>query len=100
MGIDEIKQYLKDSKAAPEDYIDYICDEMAEHRYIVEDFCAWIKTQNFDFEPHANIEGWTAKKIHEEFPSLSIPSVFTTLLELRTDPDQAKRNIETGFAIR
>ncbi|MBP5656076.1 hypothetical protein J6X15_00625 [Candidatus Saccharibacteria bacterium] len=100
MGIEDIKKYLLESDAASEDFVNYICREMAEYQDVVDDFCAWIKDGNFDFEPHANIEGWTARKLHEEFPDLPIPTIFTTLLGLYTDPKETKRAIETGFAIR
>ena len=99
MNTEIIKDYLQKNSSMSPQFIEYVCQNMAHHNDVVEDFCAWIRAGNFDFEPKTEVEGWTAKKLHEKFPSLSVADIFISLSNLYDNPESEKRIIESGFAI-
>ena len=100
MSIDDIRNYLLDDGSMSTDFVEYVCQNMAQHSDVVEDFCAWLKSGNFDFEAKTEVEGWTAKKLYEKFPFLSAADIFIALSNLYDDPEGEKILIESEFAIR
>ena len=100
MNIEIIKDYLQKNSSMSPQFIEYACQKMAHHQDVVADFCAWIRTGDFDFEPKAEVEGWTAKMLHEKFPFLSAADIFFSLSNLYDDPDGEKSLISAGYAIR
>ena len=70
----------------------------ARNKDIEEEFEFWIT--NNKFLDNINIEGYTASNVAAISPYLKGEGSFLLLIELRDNPDKAKRRIEKGFQIK
>ena len=87
---DVLKRYYEKSTAIPQ----LVKDKMQKFQNnpdICEEFEKWIETKQYMDKGGVIVEGYTAKQIAE------ISSAFLTLIELRENPEKAKRRITSGF---
>ena len=95
---EEIIRYLIDEEHASPQSAKYEADIYAEYDDIAKEFVYWIRNRNYDYSPAVEIEGWTARRIHEENPKISASVVFMTLYWLHEDPDYTIQKLERNFA--
>lgn len=68
-----------------------------KHPDIMQEFEQWILNKQYKTEGAVSILGYTAKKLSEISPYLKGEGAFILLMELRDDPEKAKRRISSGF---
>lgn len=95
--MDEIRDYLKNELNLKEDQVDRYAKNISKYDDIFNEFCAWLKQRNFDFENPVKVEGYTAKRISELAPFMSGVGVYNFLISFREDPERAKFYISEGF---
>ena len=95
---EEIVKYLTEERNLGQEYAEYNADMLAEYDDIAKEFIAWTKSHNYDQPSAVEINGWTAKRIHEENPKIDAVTVYMTLYWLRVDPDYVKNDLEFHFA--
>lgn len=66
---------------------------------IKEEFEYWIKTKTYKEESCVEIEGYTAEGISKLSKYMVGEGSFILLIELRENPERAKRRIKEGFMI-
>lgn len=97
---EEIVKCLTDELKYSAGDAEYYAKQLAEYDDIANEFLTWRKNQNYDYSPALEIDGWTAKKIHERNRNIDAATVFMTMYWLRVDPDYVKSELETGFAVK
>ncbi len=68
-----------------------------KHPDIMQEFEQWILNKQYKTEGAVSVLGYTAKKLSEISPYLKGEGAFILLMELRDDPEKAKRRISSGF---
>ena len=68
-----------------------------KHPDIMQEFEQWILNKQYKNEGAVSVLGYTAKKLSEISPYLKGEGAFILLMELRDDPEKAKRRISSGF---
>lgn len=63
---------------------------------IKAEFEYWIETKQYATDG-VSVEGYTARSISELSPYLNGEGAFALLIELRDDPNKAKKRIAAGF---
>ena len=93
---DVLKRYYEKSTAIPQ----LVKDKMQKFQNnpdICEEFEKWIETKQYMDKGGVIVEGYTAKQIAEISEYARGESAFLTLIELRENPEKAKRRITRGF---
>ena len=94
---EEIIKYLTEDQKHDQEYAEYCADMLAKYDDIAREFLAWTKNHDYDQASTVEIDGWTAKRIHEENPKVDDMSVFITMYWLREDPDYVKDDLALHF---
>ena len=69
----------------------------SRHSDIAEEFEQWITNRTYKAQGAVTIEGYTAKKLSELSEYLDGDGAFLLLIELREQPDKARKRITNGF---
>ena len=67
------------------------------HKDIATEFEKWIKTNEYVNDNAVCVEGYTAKALAEKSKYLNGEGAFVMLIELRENPEKARKLIEAGF---
>lgn len=73
-------------------------DKVMKYDDIAKEFVRWLETR--EYEDGIEIEGYTAKKIHEIALHLDGIGVYNFLVALRDDLVGARKIIDEGFVIK
>lgn len=91
-----IKYFREDLKAT--DVVAKVCfKDLIKYDDILNEFTKCLIKKTYDFTDSIEINGYTAKKIHELNPSFSVSGVYTFLQFLRDDKEKAEDIIKKGF---
>ena len=78
-----------------------ICvDLFDKHPDIKKEFEYWIEERNYISKKCVEVEGYTAESIAKEFPVLDGEGAFNLLVQLRENPEKAKKQISRGFRVK
>lgn len=86
------EQGLKDPKLKAQ-----LIRKVTKYPDIKEKFLAWMESRAFD--DILKIEEWTASDIHKLAPFLTGIGVYNFLVDLRDNPDDARKCITDGFPV-
>lgn len=75
-------------------------DKLERNPDIQKEFEDWIKNKEYAQDNCVTIEGYTAKDVAALSELLDGEGAFMLLLELRENPEKAKRRINEGFKIK
>ena len=67
---------------------------------IKNEFYYWIENKNFECDDPINVNGYTAKDIHEMAPQLDGAGVYNFMVTLRDKPEKAREIIDNGFSTK
>ena len=67
---------------------------------IAEEFEYWIENKKYKTDSCIEVEGYTAESISKLSKYLVGESSFMVLIELREEPEKAKKRIEKGFKVK
>lgn len=95
----EIEEYLTKDPDSSLVVREMLLAKVTKYDDIAEGFAAWIKTQDYS-AAKVEVGEYTAEKIHELAPQLEGIGVFNFLVTLRDNPEEAKKNIESGFIVK
>lgn len=71
-----------------------------KHPDIMQEFEQWILNKQYKTEGAVSVLGYTAKNLSEISPYLKGEGAFILLMELRDDPEKARRRITSGFKMK
>lgn len=91
-----LKKYYEHSVAIPQLVNDKL-QKFQNHPDICEEFENWIETKQYKNKGCVIVEGYSAKQIAEISEYAGGESAYLTLIELRENPEKAKRRIAGGF---
>ena len=74
-------------------------DTFDRHQDVRSEFEHWIRTGNYETSG-ISVEGYNAKSLSERYRYLKGEGAFLLLIELRENPEKARRRIEKGFKKR
>lgn len=94
--LDSIKKYLSEECHEPSMRVASTLQDLSAEDDIAAEYIKWIEARNYDYDGQVEIEGFTAKSLHERRPDLPPNDIFYLLIRLRHFPDQAKKIIELG----
>lgn len=91
-----IKEYYEKAHTMPF-LIEQKMMRFANHPDIRDEFEYWILKKKYKTIEAVDVLGYTAKKLSEISPYLNGEGAFILLMELRDNPDKAKKRIAHGF---
>lgn len=68
-----------------------------QHPDIKSEFEDWISTKQYKDKGAVIVDGYTAKSLSDLSPYLKGEGAYMLLMELRDDPERAKKRIKSGF---
>ena len=92
-----IEEYYKDAGILPL-LLKKKMAAFAKHPDIAAEFEYWISYQKY--LDGVSVEGYTAKNIAALSPYMNGEGAFQLLIELRENPDKAKKRINVGFKLK
>lgn len=95
--MDQVMQYCLEELKMPKPIATMIINTLSEQPDIFEEFKKWLETRSYDMDDAISVEGYTAKAISEIAPFFDGIGVYGFLVELREDPEHAKKKIKQGF---
>lgn len=99
-NVDQIEKYLK-YRGVSDNFIKDDIKKYYRNPDIANEFEYWIRTGDYVENNPVIVEGYTAKRLHEEYgDKLKNEQVFEWLLYLRTKPDDALDLMKRGFPIK
>ena len=75
-------------------------DKLTKNQDILKEFEYWITNREYVIENPVEIEGYTADSLSKLSRFIDGESVFMLLVELRENPEKAKKTINRGFKIK
>ena len=74
-----------------------IFKKLSKYDYILNEFTKFLIKKTYDLTDAIEINGYTAKKIHELNPNFPPTGVYTFMELLRTNPEKAQKMIKENF---
>ena len=71
--------------------------DLSRYDDILNEFTKYLNQRTYDLKDAIEINGYTAKKIHELNPQFNPSGVYTFMELLRSDPTKAEEIIKSGF---
>lgn len=93
----EIRKYLVWEKRRQPQVADLLEKKVSKYDDIKAEFLHWLETRQYDVQSPVTVEGYSAAQIYEMAPGLDGIGVYNFLVDLRDDPEMAKRAIADGF---
>ena len=91
-----IKYFKEDAKV--NDYVAKVLfKDLSKYDDILNEFTKYLTQKTYDLENAIEINGYTAKKLHELNPTFNPSGVYTFIELLRTNPERAEEIIKGGF---
>lgn len=95
--VETIIKYFKDDAKVNDEVAKILFKDLSKYDDILNEFTKYLNQKTYDLENAIEINGYTAKKIHELNPSFEPTGVYTFMELLRTDPKMAEEIIKGGF---
>ena len=92
-----IREYYEEAGVQPFLFEEKI-QKLNNNSDILQEFEDWI--QNHKYVDGIKVEGYSASEIASLSPYLEGEGTFMLLIELRENPEKAKKRIENGFKIK
>lgn len=93
---DIIRQFYEKNNL-PKPIVEQKVAAFRRHSDIAEEFEQWITDRTYKAQDAVTIEGYTAKKLSELSEYLNGDGAFVLLIELREQPEKARKRITNGF---
>lgn len=94
-----IGNFYKENKL-PEVLLKQKLNKFERNKDIADEFENWILSKKFKDEDAVTVEGYTAKSLSELSKYLDGDGAFMLLIELREEPEKAKKRIDRGFKMK
>lgn len=91
-----IREYYKKAHTLPT-LIEQKMLVFEKHPDIMKKFEQWLRNREYKVDGAVSVFGYTAKTISELSPYLRGEGAIVLLMELRDNPEKAKKRISTGF---
>lgn len=95
--VETIIKYFKEDAKVNDEVAKILFKDLSKYDDILNEFTKYLNQKTYDLENAIEINGYTAKKIHELNPSFEPTGVYTFMELLRTDPKKAEEIIKGGF---
>ena len=95
--VETIIKYFKEDAKVNDEVAKILFKDLSKYDDILNEFTKYLNQKTYDLENAIEINGYTAKKIHELNPSFEPTGVYTFMELLRTDPKRAEEIIKGGF---
>lgn len=95
--VQTIIKYFKEDAKMNDFVAKTLFKDLSKYDDILNEFTKYLNQKTYDLENAIEINGYTAKKIHELNPSFDPTGVYTFMELLRTDPKRAEEIIKGGF---
>lgn len=95
--VETIIEYFKEDAKVNDEVAKILFKDLSKYDDILNEFTKYLNQKTYDLENAIEINGYTAKKIHELNPSFEPTGVYTFMELLRTDPKRAEEIIKGGF---
>ena len=96
-----IIKYFKEELKIDSDTVAILhVQKLMKYDDILNEFCKSLVQKKYNFDNALEINGYSAKKIHQLNGNLNNCGVYTFMVTLRDNYDDAKRIIEEGFKIK
>ena len=93
---DIIRQFYEKNNL-PKPIVEQKIAAFSRHSDIAEEFEQWITNKTYKAQDAVTIDGYTAKKLSELSEYLDGDGAFVLLIELREQPEKARKRITNGF---
>ena len=94
-----IEEYYAQAKAIPV-IIEQKMNKLQQHADVLLEFEYWIKNSKYKTVDCVMVNGYTAQKLAELSEFVDGEAAFMLLIELRENPERAKRRISDGFRLK
>ena len=94
---DTIINYFKNELKENDAVAKIIYKDLTKYNDIFNEFTKYLVQKSYDIPEAINVEGYTAKQIHELNPNFTATGVYTFLKYLKDKPEEAKAVIKKGF---
>lgn len=95
--VETIIKYFKEDAKVNDEVAKILFKDLSKYDDILNEFTKYLNQKTYDLENAVEINGYTAKKIHELNPSFEPTGVYTFMELLRTDPKRAEEIIKGSF---
>ncbi len=95
--VETIIKYFKEDAKVNDEVAKILFKDLSKYDDILNEFTKYLNQKTYDLENAIEINGYTAKKIHELNPSFEPTGVYTFMELLRTDPKRVEEIIKGGF---
>lgn len=95
--VETIIKYFKEDAKVNDEVAKILFKDLSKYDDILNEFIKYLNQKTYDLENAIEINGYTAKKIHELNPSFEPTGVYSFMELLRTDPKRAEEIIKGGF---
>lgn len=95
--VETIMKYFKEDAKVNDEDAKILFKDLSKYDDILNEFTKYLNQKTYDLENAIEINGYTAKKIHELNPTFEPTGVYTLMELLRTDPEKAEEIIKGGF---
>ena len=95
--VEVIIKYFKEDAKVSDEVAKILFKDLSKYDDILNEFTKYLSQKTYDLENAIEINGYTAKKIHELNPALKPTGVYSFLGLLRTNPERAEEIIKSGF---
>ena len=92
--------YLIHEKHCSDVQIGGILLKITKYDDIYREFLLWLSQRSYQMKSPIIVEGYSAQNIYDRANFLDGIGVYNFLVDLRDQPDQAKRYLEEGFPRR
>lgn len=90
-------KYFKEEEKVNDFVGKLLFKDLAKYDDILNEFTKYLNQRTYDLKDAIEINGYTAKKIHELNPQFNPSGVYTFMEVLRSDPERAEEIIKSGF---
>jgi len=99
-NINQIKKHLMELEGN-ETVADLLANDFINHPDIAEEYEYWLRTKSFKSNNPICENGYTAQMLYQKFGmQLDINGIFSLLLELRTNPEEALNKVNNGINVK
>lgn len=96
----QILKYLAEEKHCFGMAAEHTLAKITKYDDIKQEFLRWLEQRNYDNEDALIVEGYNARTLYDLAPQLDGAGVYNFLVDLRDQPDVAKKIIAEGFKVR
>lgn len=98
--VEMVQRYLLAEKNCTSELVmNRLLDKIIKYEDILDDFCHWLQTRDYYNEDAVVVDGYSAQAIVDLAPMLDGIGAFNFLVDLRDQPEKAKKVIKEGFKV-